>query len=133
MNEWQSILKNSKSLAVVGLSGSPSRTSFGVSLYMNRAGYDLIPVNPFLKEPIWGLTPVSSLSKLTSPVDIINVFRKTEDLPDLVEEICNLTWRPKLCWFQLNMTLSLSDRHRLESQSIEVVTDRCIMVEHRFL
>lgn len=132
MISWQDILRKGKSIAIVGLSPKPWRASYGVAKYLKDAGYRIYPVNPELLSPFWGLPVSKNLSEIHE-VDVINVFRKSEDLSRLVHEICELSWTPKMCWFQLNMRLELSDEQRLTQKGILVVKDKCLMVEHRLM
>ncbi|MFM1773654.1 MAG: hypothetical protein RL124_426 [Acidobacteriota bacterium] len=132
MISWQDILRKGKSIAIVGLSPKTWRASYGVAKYLKDAGYRIYPVNPELLSPFWGLPVSKNLSEIHE-VDVINVFRKSEDLSGLVHEICELPWTPKMCWFQLNMRLELSDEQRLTQKGILVVKDKCLMVEHRLM
>jgi predicted CoA-binding protein len=132
MISWQDILRKGKSIAIVGLSPKTWRASYGVAKYLKDAGYRIYPVNPELLSPFWGLPVSKNLSEIHE-VDVINVFRKSEDLSGLVHEICELPWAPKMCWFQVNMRLELSDEQRLTQKGILVVKDKCLMVEHRLM
>ena len=82
--QLQAILEM-KTIAVVGLSPNPARTSYGVSHYMQRSGYTIIPVNPGHDE-IMGLTAYARLTDIPGPVDIVNVFRRPEYTPEVATE-----------------------------------------------
>lgn len=132
MASWQDILKNTRSVAIVGLSDKPWRASYGVAKYLRDSGYLIYPVNPELHSSLWDIPASKNLSEIQE-VEVINVFRKSEDLPELVNEICGLPWIPQMCWFQLNMKLEPSDEYRLTQKGILVVKDKCLMVEHRLM
>ncbi len=86
--EIKEILERSKRIAVVGLSDRPDRTSHMVSKAMQDAGYEIIPVNPTIDEAL-GVKAVSSLKEIDGPIDIVNVFRRSEQPPGVAEEF----WR----------------------------------------
>src|SRR5438105_10391804 len=79
------VLRNAKTIAVVGLSDSPLRPSYGVSAYMQSHGYRIIPVNPTIKGAL-GEKAVSSLSEIQEKIDIVDVFRRSEAVPEVVDE-----------------------------------------------
>ncbi|NQD68666.1 CoA-binding protein, partial [Bacillus haikouensis] len=83
--EMGQILKDSKRIAVVGLSDNPERTSHSVSKAMQEQGYEIIPVNPAIDSAL-GIKAVSSLEEIEGSVDIVNVFRRSEFLPDIAKE-----------------------------------------------
>lgn len=83
------ILKSSKRIAVVGLSDQPHRTSYMVSKAMQDAGYEIIPVNPTIDEAL-GVKAVASLKEIKEHVDIVNVFRRSEFLPEVAEEFLEI-------------------------------------------
>ncbi|MFM8234074.1 MAG: CoA-binding protein [Holophagaceae bacterium] len=132
MTAWQDILRMANSVVVVGLSAKPWRASYSVAKYLKNSGYLIYGVNPELTYPISGIPIYKSLSEV-SQVDVINVFRKSEDLEELVDDICILPWTPKICWFQLNMKLQPHEEYRLNKKGILVVKDKCLMVEHRLM
>src|SRR5579862_3171569 len=78
------LLKKAKTIAVVGLSNSPLRPSYGVSAYMQGLGYSIVPVNPNLREAVLGEEPCASLREVAGPIDIVNVFRRSEFVPEIV-------------------------------------------------
>lgn len=87
--EIKTILENSRRIAVVGLSDNPERTSYMVSKAMQDAGYDIIPVNPTIDEAL-GVKAVASLKDIEGHVDIVNVFRRSEHLPDVAKEFLEI-------------------------------------------
>lgn len=127
------ILRQPCRIAVVGLSWKPHRASHGVAAYLQGAGFRIFPVNPELSGPVLGELPYPSLAHLPEPVEVIDIFRRSEDTPPLVQEILHLPWRPRLAWFQQGIRPSSADRSALEAAGIAVVEDRCLLVEHRAL
>ena len=83
------LLKSAKTIAVAGLSDSPMRTSYGVSEYMQSQGYRIIPVNPQITESL-GEKAYATLSEVPEKIDIVNVFRRSEFVPEVVEEAIRL-------------------------------------------
>ncbi|MCA0354142.1 MAG: CoA-binding protein [Chloroflexi bacterium] len=127
MSDIKQLLSNSKTIAVVGLSNKPDRASYGVAEYMQRAGYKIIPVNPVLKEPVLGEQPVASLSDIKEPIDIVDIFRRAEDVPPVVEEA--IAVGAKAIWMQLGI-VNHEAAAAAEAAGLEVVMDKCIKVEH---
>ncbi|MGG3889773.1 CoA-binding protein [Metabacillus fastidiosus] len=124
--ELGEILKNSKRIAVVGLSDKPNRTSYMVSEAMQNAGYEIIPVNPTIEEAL-GVKAVASLKEIEGPVDIVNVFRRSEQLLEVAEEF--LTIDCPVFWAQLGLE-NQEAYDLLKSKDKTVIMDRCIKVEH---
>lgn len=121
------ILERTRSIAVVGASPDPWRPSFGVSAYLLRAGYRVVPVNPTaLGAALYGRPFVASLRE-AGPVDLVDVFRRPEAVPEVVEEALALAI-PAL-WLQLGLRHP-GARARAEAAGIDYVEDRCISVEH---
>jgi predicted CoA-binding protein len=130
MNEKDQItelLKNAKNIAVVGLSSSPIRPSYGVAAYMQTQGYKIIPVNPEIKGAL-GEKAYSSLSELSEKIDIVNVFRRPEFVPALVDEAIRL--KPAAIWMQEGVSHEAA-AEKARKAGIFVVQDRCILKEHR--
>ena len=130
MNDPQLIrdmLTNSKTIAVIGLSENPGKPSHYVSAYMQQHGYNIYPVNPALPE-VLGEKSYTSLTDLPIKPDIVNVFRLPRFIPAIVEEMIALGL--KNLWVQQGI-VNLEAATRAESVGIQVVMDRCIMVEHR--
>src|SRR5271163_1942029 len=85
--EMQALLRNTRTIAMVGASPKPKRPSFGVMAYLLRAGYRVIPVNPTAAgQTILGETVVASLSDVNEPIDMVDVFRRAEDTPAVARE-----------------------------------------------
>ncbi|GAA0314981.1 CoA-binding protein [Bacillus carboniphilus] len=120
------ILKDAKRIAVVGLSDNPERTSYTVSEAMQKAGYEIIPVNPAITESL-GVKAVPSLKDIDGPIDIVNVFRRSEYLEGIAEEFMEID--AQVFWSQLGV-YDEQVFEKLKSNGYTVIMDRCIKVEH---
>ncbi|MGH2318056.1 CoA-binding protein [Planococcus sp. SE5232] len=127
--EIKNVLDNAKTIAVIGLSPNPSRTSHIVSQSMQRAGYRIIPVNP-QADTVLGEKSYASLSEIPEKVDIVNVFRRSEFLEDIAEEFMKIDC--PVFWTQLNV-VDEDVFNRLADAGYTVIMDRCIKVEHAIL
>lgn len=135
MNDSQlkDILTRYKRIAVLGLSPISSRPSFAVTRYMISAGYEIYGVRPGAPGEILGRLCVEHLKDLKAPVDILNVFRRSEAIPELVTEIeawlPTLKERPKVLWLQEGITHPEAEE-RARGLGLTVVSDRCILKDH---
>lgn len=120
------LLKNAKRIAVVGVSDKPFRDSHRIARYLQQAGFELLPVNPLLSE-VLGQKVYASLAEIPEPVDIVNVFRRSEEVPDLVEQA--IAAGAKAIWLQLGVIHEPAAEKAREA-GLSVVMDRCIMVDH---
>lgn len=127
------ILEESKTIAVVGLSNKPDRTSYMVSAAMQNAGYRIIPVNPVIAgETVLGEKVLSSLSEIDEQVDIVNVFRRSEDIVPVAEDTLKMKHKPRVFWMQQG--IANDEAAKLVGETgIEVVNDLCIKVDHALL
>jgi predicted CoA-binding protein len=121
------LLKRSKTIAVVGLSDSPLRPSYGVSAYMQSHGYRIIPVNPEIKGAL-GEKAVPSLDHVKEKIDIVDVFRRSEFVPAVVDEAIRL--KVPAIWLQEGVVHEEA-AEKARQAGILVVMDRCILKEHR--
>ncbi|RWZ60376.1 CoA-binding protein [Halobacillus fulvus] len=124
--EIKRILDESKTIAVVGLSDKPHRTSYQVSEAMQKAGYRIIPVNPTISESL-GERSYASLKDVDEPIDIINVFRRSEYLPDVAREAANI--RAKSFWAQQGVFHEEAYDELKDTDQV-VIMDTCIKVAH---
>jgi predicted CoA-binding protein len=129
MRKIPELLKASRTIAVVGLSGNPMRPSNGVSEYMKRAGYRIIPVNPNETE-VFGEKSYTSLEDVPEPIDIVDVFRRPEFVPEIVESAIKIG--AKAIWLQEGV-IHEAAAERARNAGLDVVMDRCILKEHRKL
>ena len=124
-------LVRSRRIAVVGLSRRPDRPSHRVAAYLQRAGYEIVPVHP-----VPGVTlgqtvhPDLRSAAATGPLDIVDIFRRSEFIPALLDDL--LAVRPGLVWLQLGIDHPETVR-RLEEEGIDVVVNRCLAVDHQWL
>ncbi|MZQ81723.1 CoA-binding protein [Paenibacillus sp. 5J-6] len=123
------ILANAGNIAVVGLSDKPDRTSHMVAAAMQSRGYRIIPVNPNATE-ILGEKCYASLSDIPEPVDIVNVFRRADQVVPVAEEAVKI--KAKVFWLQLEIVNEEAARIASEA-GLEVIMDRCIKVEDAIL
>jgi predicted CoA-binding protein len=126
-DEIGKLLRSSKTIAVVGLSDSPLRPSHGVAAYMQSHGYRIIPVNPAINGAL-GEKAVASLSNIHEPIDIVDVFRRSEFVPDVVDEAIRL--KVPAIWMQEGV-INDQAAEKARKAGIFVIMDRCILKEHR--
>ena len=120
------ILKKAKRVAVIGLSDNPSRTSYMVSKAMQDNGYEIIPVNPSVTE-VLGEKAVASLKDIQGHVDIVNIFRRSEFLPEIAREFVEID--ADVFWAQQGVENEEAYQF-LKERGYTVIMDRCIKVEH---
>lgn len=122
------ILGKAKTIAVVGLSNRPDRASFGVSRYMQRQGYRIVPVNPNLSE-VLGEPCYATLDAAAASVkiDLVNVFRAPEFVPEIVKDVIRL--KIPYLWLQQGVCHEEAAEWA-EAANVKVVMDRCIFQEH---
>lgn len=119
------ILRTCRTLAVVGLSSNPHRASYGVSRFLQRAGYRIIPVNPNETE-VLGEKAWPSLLDVPEPVDCAVIFRRPEHVPEIVEQAIRIGARA--VWLQQGISHAQA-AERARSAGLLVVEDRCMMIE----
>ena len=122
----QDILNSAKTVAVVGLSKTELRASYFVGFYLRRHGFRVIPVNPREQE-ILGETSYPSLRDIPGRVDVVNVFRKPDALPEIAEEAVAIGAGTLWCQFGV---INEEGARIAEAGGLSVVMDRCIKVEH---
>ncbi len=124
-----SVLRSARTIAVVGLSSKRFRPSFGVAEYMQSSGYRIIPVNPFETE-VLGEKAYPELDRVPGTVDIVDIFRRSEFVPEIVEAAIRIGARA--IWMQEGVVHEEAAA-RARAAGLEVVMDRCILKEHRRL
>jgi predicted CoA-binding protein len=124
-----SLLQSAHTIAVVGLSNKHWRASYGVSEYMQRAGYRIIPVNPELAE-VLGERCYPDLEAVPEPIDIVNIFRRSELVPEIVDAAIRVG--AKAVWMQEGVVHEEAAA-RAKAAGLTVVMDRCLLKEHRKL
>jgi predicted CoA-binding protein len=124
------LVKAAKTVAVVGMQdeSKSDRPAFGIPKQLVQRGYEVYPVNPAIRTSL-GLRAYASVSELPVQVDILDVFRRAEHIPQLTREVLALTKerRPKAVWLQSGITDPESEA-KLEAEGIAVVSDRCLGV-----
>lgn len=123
------ILREARTIAVVGASPNEARPSYGVMRFLLSRGYRVIPVNPGQAgKEILGQTTYASLADIPEPVDMVDVFRASEYLNEVVEDALALDPHPKVIWSQLSVRDDFAAR-KAEEAGIKVVMDRCPAIE----
>ena len=120
------LLRSARTIAVVGLSAKPGRASYSVSRYMQHCGYRIIPVNPMETE-VLGEKAYARLEDVPEPIDIVDIFRRSEYVPDIVDSAIRVG--AGAVWMQEGVSdEEAADKARLAG--LTVVMDRCILKEH---
>lgn len=122
--EMKQMLEDTKTIAVVGLSDNPERTSYMVTAEMQKLGYRIIPVNPNVEE-VLGEKSYPSLTAIEEPVDMVNVFRRSEFIVPIAEEAVQI--KAKYLWLQQGI-INEEAAEIAAQHGIKVVMDRCIKV-----
>ena len=117
-----------KTIAVVGLSSDPARPSYGVARYLQRQGYRIIPVNPNERE-VLGERAYPSLREIPVPVDVVDVFRRPEYVPEVVDDAIAIG--APVLWLQQGV-IHPRAAARAQAAGLVVVMDRCMKVEHAY-
>ena len=126
MSIEEEILNASRVVAVVGLSPKPGRPSYRVASYLKENGYKIIPVNPGIGE-ILGETSYPDLSSIPEPVDVVDIFRRPEEVLAIVEEAIEIG--AKVVWMQEGV-INEEAAARAREAGLLVVMDRCMLKEH---
>ena len=127
MNRISTILDSARTIAVVGMSGKRYRPSYGVAEYMKRSGYRIIPVNPYETE-VLGERCYPDLVSVPGPIDIVDIFRRSEYVPEIVES--DIQIGAKTVWMQEGV-IHEEAAERARNAGLKVVMDRCTLKEHR--
>lgn len=125
----EAILRDAKTIAVVGLSGNPDKPSYGIAQALQHYGYRVIPVNP-REEQVLGEKSYAALGEIPVPVDIVNVFRRADQTPPIAAEAVAIG--AKCLWLQSGIVSEEAAAIAREG-GLLVIMDHCIMVEHRKL
>lgn len=129
----KSILTSVRVIAVVGVSANPVRPSFYVARYLSLKGYDVIPVNPgHAGETLFGKTVIGSLSDIDRPVDMVDIFRRSEAVPPIVDEALDQFPTLKAIWMQIGVT-NPDAAQKAEDRGVKVIQDRCPKIEYQRL
>jgi predicted CoA-binding protein len=129
-NEIRSLLREARTVAVVGMSDDPQRDSNGVARFLQRNGYTIIPVNPNLQGLVIGEQSYASLRDIQEQVDVVVIFRRAEFVPEIVEDAVAIGARA--VWMQLGVVNEAAAARAIEA-GLMVAMDRCMAIEHRRL
>lgn len=138
MNEYsdqflKSILSRTKTVAVVGVSMNPVRPSYYVARYMGLKGYRVIPVNPHhAGERLFGQVVQESLSAIEGPVDMVDIFRRSEAVPPIVDEALEVFPNLQTIWMQIGVGHA-GAAAKAEARGVDVVQNRCPKIEYQRL
>lgn len=122
------ILKETRTIAVVGMSKKPHRAGYYVPEYLKEQGYRIIPVNPYLHEPVLDETPYPDLHSVPEPVDLVLLFQRSENVPPFVEDAIEIG--AHAVWMQQGIANEAAAARAREA-GLDVVQDACMMIEHR--
>jgi hypothetical protein len=120
------ILQTARTIASVGLSSNPEKESYGVGQYLQSRGYRVVPVNPTVKE-ILGVKAYPDLRSVPYPIDVVQVFRPSGDVPEVVDQAIQVGAR--VVWMQLGIRNEQA-AEIARAAGLQVVMDRCMRVEH---
>lgn len=128
-NRISEVLRNAKTIAVVGLTSNPMRPSYGVAAYMQQQGYRIVPVNPTISEAL-GEDAYPSLRDIPKDVkiDIVDVFRRPDAVPEVVDQVLEL--KLPVLWLQ-ETVVNREAAEKASKAGVFVVMDKCILKEHR--
>jgi predicted CoA-binding protein len=131
--QLREILSTSPTIAVLGVHNEPEKAAFYVPEYLHEEGYRIIGVNPqFAGNVLFGESVRPTLAEIGEPVDLVDVFRRAELIPQHVEDILAMKPRPKVVWFQLGIK-NEDSAHILQAAGITVVQNRCTLADHQRL
>ncbi len=129
MDPIEKVLKESKTIAVVGASDNPKRPSYDVARYLQSQGFKIIPVNPSLKE-LFGEKSYPDVLSIPGPVDVVDIFRNPDAVPEVVEQA--IAKKAKVVWMQPGAE-NMQAAERATEAGLEVLMGVCMMREHRAL
>jgi hypothetical protein len=129
--EIERVLREARVVAVLGAQDKPGRAATYVPEYLHGQGYRILPVNPDLVgRTLWGVPVRGTLAELGEPVDIVDVFRRSDAVIDHVDDILAMNPRPSVVWLQLRIRNDAAAARLIEA-GIDVVQDRCTLADHR--
>jgi len=130
LEDLRQILATSKTIAVVGLSNNPERPAYFIPAYLQEQGYRIIPVNPTLTEPVLGEKVYASLAEVPVPIDVVEIFRRPEFIPPIVEEA--IARGVGVVWMQEGI-VNEEAAARAAQAGLTVVMDACMGETHKYL
>lgn len=127
------VLKRARRVAVVGVSLNPVRPSYFVARYLSLKGFKVVPVNPLhAGEMLLGQTVMASLAEIDGPVDMVDIFRRSEFVPQIVEDALAAFPDLETLWMQIGVTHAVAAA-RAEARGVTVIQDRCPKIEYQRL
>ncbi|MEQ6248452.1 CoA-binding protein [Sulfitobacter sp. HNIBRBA3233] len=127
------ILNRTKRIAVVGVSQNPVRPSYYVARYLKLKGFDVVPVNPGIAgETLFGATVVADLDQIEGPVDMVDIFRRSDAVPPIVERALEVLPDLKTIWMQIGVSHDEAAA-QAEAKGIDVIQNRCPKIEYQRL
>ncbi|MFL4470711.1 CoA-binding protein [Tateyamaria armeniaca] len=127
------VLKGTSSVAVVGVSGNPVRPSYFVARYLALKGFKVHPVNPaYAGQTLFGAQVVAQLGDLSTPIDMVDIFRRSEAVPEIVDEALDALPGLKTIWMQIGVTHPEAAA-KVRAKGITVIQDRCPKIEYQRL
>ena len=131
--QLKNILTQTKRIAVVGASLNPVRPSYYVTRYLKTKGYDIVPVNPaHAGKTLLGVTVVSQLSDIEGDVDMVDIFRRSETVPEIVDEALQVFPDLATIWMQIGVQ-HLEAAEKAEAKGVTVIQNRCPKIEYQRL
>lgn len=127
------VLGRAKRIAIVGVSMNPVRASYFVARYLGLKGFEVIPVNPMhAGEMLFGKKIVASLSEIEGPVDMVDIFRRSEAVPEIVDEALEVFPSLQTIWMQIGVEHAEAAA-KAEARGVTVIQDRCPKIEYQRL
>ncbi len=132
-SEFRALFASTRTIAVVGAHSEPSRAAYYVPEYLFEQGFRIIAVNPSqVGMLMWGEPAYATLAEIPGPVDVVCVFRRSDKVGDHTKDLLAMAHRPTTVWLQLGIT-NQPFAARMVAEGIDVVQDRCMLVEHKAL
>lgn len=133
MDLIKEIFENTKTIAVIGMKDNSGADAYGVPAYLSGAGYKIYPVNPNkIGKSVLGEPFVNKVTDIKDKIDLVDIFRRPEFIPEHVKEILAMEHKPKYVWFQLGIENDAA-AEELEKAGIKVIQNACMLVEHKTL
>lgn len=127
------VLRRTKRIAMVGVSINPVRASYFVARYLDLRGFDVVPVNPaYAGKVLFGKVILGGLSEVEGPVDMVDIFRRSEAVPEIVEEALEVFPQLQTIWMQIGVEHAEA-ASMAEARGVTVIQDRCPKIEYQRL
>ncbi|UWR27545.1 CoA-binding protein [Sulfitobacter sp. S223] len=127
------ILTRTKRVAIVGVSDNPVRASYFVARYLSLKGYKIVPVNPMIAgKTLFGAPVLSSLAEIEGPVDMVDIFRRSDAVPEIVDEALEHVEGLRTIWMQIGVEHAEATA-KAEARGVDVIQNRCPKIEYQRL